>query len=180
MLGKKHFIYGCEDERVRINKIPRVVLEEFKKLVSKVNLWIINPHYNEREQPNCVKYLMGEDFAKLKEGRKRATFILASYFKRAGLTEEDIYNKITAWNSLKLNNYLKLGYIRSTTKSAKGLITCKYITHFLQEIGFTSHGLHKLCGGCKHKRYKPMPAISNYRETKWGEGYGLGGENHGN
>jgi hypothetical protein len=59
--------------------------------------------------PPCIASLIS---GSKQDGRKRGLFILINFFRSLGLTEEQLYEKISEWNK---KNYspLKEGYIRS-------------------------------------------------------------------
>lgn len=133
---------SCFKESSRLN---HKVWKDFKK--HKADLKNYKPQeFKSNGEPSCIKYLLYEDFRNLNEGRMRALFILVTYFKYKGLSDEDIFFKIKDWHHLTLNSYYKItdSTIRSTIRSNKGLYMCPYIKGLLEELNML-----KLCRGCK-------------------------------
>ncbi len=123
------------------NDIPDEWYKEFKKKVDEITVYITTE--DENGNLPCITYFLQEDFKHLADGRQRAMFILASYFKRKGLPDDLAYEKIQAWNQYHLNSYLKPMQIRACIRSNKGLIGCKYRKQLLAELGKL-----KICEKC--------------------------------
>ncbi len=58
--------------------------------------------------PPCIETILKG----LKEGKKRALFILINYFRSLGFTQQELTNKINEWNE-KNNPKLKQGYLNT-------------------------------------------------------------------
>jgi len=144
--GFKKWVGGYKPELTWDNKLPEWVLERFERVKNKVWLRIKKPYLAVGGEPNCIKALLSNDFLDKKDGRKRVVFILASYYKRVGLSEREILQKLEDYNSYQLNNYLKESYLKSVAKTVNGSISCKYIKSFLSEFSLLG-----VCEGCKNK-----------------------------
>lgn len=140
--GWKTFIQG---EFFLDNKIPAEVINRFIKNRNRIVLRIKKAIPANGEDPLCIKFILSNDFFGKKDGRKRALFILASYYKRNGLPDGEILGRIREWNNYSLNGYLKDFQIVSTLKGAKGTITCKYIKGVIDELG------SDICKNCTNK-----------------------------
>jgi hypothetical protein len=87
----------------------------------------------------CIQFFESQDFADMKECRKRVLFILASHHSRS----TDLIGTLRSWNQIFLGNYLRDDLIQNTVKSTTGKVGCTYIKEILGSLGKTD-----LCKGC--------------------------------
>ena len=116
------------------NKIPQALIDKFERLKNKVRLIIKKPFLSDKEDPQCIRFILSNDFLGKKDGRKRALFILASYYKKRRMPDDQIIQRLIEWNNYELNNYLSVRSIKSTVKSSNGTVGCHYVRNFLDEL----------------------------------------------
>ena len=133
------------------NAIPQVAIDTFTKTKldreTRKKKVLTNTGITRVEFP-CIKYIMGEDFIALKDGKKRAMTILANYFNQ----EEkcDVYNVLSEWNDYKLNGAISPAKIRGAIYSIEKMhkdgrkFGCRYIKQLLDELKVTD----VVCGNC--------------------------------
>lgn len=119
------------------NRIPKEVLDKYNEEKAIAKSLKLVP-LSENGEPNSIKYILSNDFIK-SDGKKRAAFILASYYAQVYDNDYDkIYNKLYDWNNYSLNGYLTKINLSSTIKSVlkgKSRVSKRYRNEFLQSIG---------------------------------------------
>ena len=95
-----------------------------------------------KTKPKAIEYLESKEFAELKEGRKRAMFILCAYYKNF-YSDEDVLDIITKWNSQNLNSSLSIRSIKATIKSTKGGYLANYLNEVFDDIGVNIDEIQK-------------------------------------
>lgn len=119
------------------NKIPKELMIKYevsKSLESKVPVISI-PLVN--GEPNSIKFFLSERFID-KDGKKRALFILASWYKEQGYNADLTYQKLYEWNSYTLRGYLNNISIRAVVNSVyknNRKVSSRYRDKLLEEIG---------------------------------------------
>ena len=140
--GVKKFEFGKDTTDTFDNKIPEELVKKFEKIKNHVKLIIRKPFLADGQEPACIKFILSNDFLSKKDGRKRALFILTSYYKKIGLSDAEIIQRLVDWNNYSLNNYLSMRSIKSTVKSSEGRVGCHYVRNFLSELNIN------LCDKC--------------------------------
>ena len=138
----KTFVQG---ELFLDNEIPQEVLTKFIRTRNRIVLRIKRAPNIRGEDPLCIKFILSNDFIGKNDGRKRALFVLASYYKRKGLSEGEVLGRIREWNNYSLNGYLKDFQIVSSVRGANGSVTCRYVRSLLDELG------SDICKGCNYQ-----------------------------
>lgn len=88
-------------------------------------------------EPSSIRYLLSNDFAN-QDGKKRACFVLASWYAQQGKPIEDTFAKLAEWNSYTLRGYLTKKAIKSTVESvykSKRRVSSRYRNSLLKELG---------------------------------------------
>jgi hypothetical protein len=120
------------------NKIPKEVMIKYE--ISKdLKKYIVKPILNlTNGEPNSIKFLLSSDIGS-KDGKKRALFILTSWFAQKYNNEKDIiYQKLYEWNSYTLRGYHTERQIRMTVNSvlkSRSRVTARYRNQLLEDIG---------------------------------------------
>lgn len=136
--GGRKTIYTWNETK-EPNKLPNDVLRayesrkiEFKKHNS-INLFV--------DAPKAIKFLEEEDFAKVKDGRARALFVLACYYSHF-MTPEQLVKHLEKWNYYQLRNYFPRMKIKAAVKSVfkrdprtQPLFPYNYLKDLLEELG---------------------------------------------
>ena len=94
---------------------------------------------NNGETPNSIKFFQSNDFQS-KDGKKRALFVLASWYKEEGYTPNLVYQKLYEWNEYTLRGYLSRIQINSTVNTvfkSRKRVTSRYRNDLLKSIGAT-------------------------------------------
>jgi len=121
------------------NSIPESILLKYdvEKAISR---YIIKPSPLTNGEPNSIKFFLSNDFVN-KDGKKRACFVLASWYAQQGLSEDETYSKLCDWNSYTLRSYLLDKHIRTTVKGvykSNRRVSSRYRNELLKEIGAES------------------------------------------
>lgn len=119
------------------NQIPLDILIKYK--VNKdLSKYIKRPtHFSSNGEPNSIKFFLSNDCLN-KDGKKRALFILTSWYAQQNNDADVIYHKLYEWNEYTLRGYLTERNIRSTVNSvlkSKSRVTSRYRNRLLTEIG---------------------------------------------
>lgn len=143
---KKLIFYNEYEEPSKINK---EVYNKFNEnIIEKANKpKVLN--YLEKQnktKPPCIIFFEMEDFKAIQDGRKRVAFILISYYKKLGLSDDEIYSKLIDWKHSVLNEYDNIQdfWIKSAISSNKGTVGCRYKKEILTELGISN-----ICKECK-------------------------------
>lgn len=97
----------------------------------------------------CIQYLISQDFAGMKDGRKRALPILCSYFYST--YGEKGFQEVLQWNEYKLNLYFTEEKVLNTWKGIKKMVEggkrygFRSIRNLLQELGLNEQQINELC-----------------------------------
>jgi len=111
----------------------------------KVSNHLMARYFKERfkgEKPAVIEFLEHEDFARVKDGRDRALFVLTSYYKQT-LDGEELFRKLKAWNTL-MGNYFNDRTIWSKIKSARGGLPVSIIIDLFDELGLDKSYVQEL------------------------------------
>jgi len=122
-----------DNDYFTFNDIPQTIMNEFVKEKDKITIYLTNKEDNGNLP--CINYILHEDFVNAKDCRKRALFIIASYFKKEGKSSVETMDEIKRWNQYKINSYLTDIQIMNCIKSNKGTVGCRYREEFLKELG---------------------------------------------
>lgn len=166
-LAKIDPLFGNQQIRAEYGRYEKVItMDTYKKLVcvvegenkipDKIHKFIkdrleeqrnyVPPDYNtdvygNGSNPDCIKQLLSQDFASLQDGRDRALFFLAWWFKITTKNEEEWKFKLNKYNKYVLNNYvssykikLKIAYQK---KNKNRRFSHKYVHDLLDELGMT-------------------------------------------
>lgn len=128
----------------QFNELKQSWITEMKTKIAEIIIYITKQEMNGNFP--CINYFLHEDFNKKLDCRKRALFIIASYFKNKGLSNQETFNEIMTWNNYYLNNHLKPLLVRSCIKSNNGSVGCRYRKELLTELGKS-----ELCNRCKEQ-----------------------------
>lgn len=128
------------EEHFHKNEIPIEVFEEYGKRVLYYALKRLTPREGVSgvsHQPKCIKYILGDDFVKLKDGGKRALFILASYYRK--IPDGELMDLLRNFNRYNLkfpySNLQLLSTIKSVRTHRGRPVGCNYRHSLLREIG---------------------------------------------
>lgn len=134
------------------NEIPDVVWKRYREHIIKYALRRMKPvkkYEKGSKRPKCVDFLLSTDFKLLKDGGKRAMFILTSYYRN--LPNEELANLLKHYNKYNLKEPLLPHQIISTIRSCrrhKGRpVGCRYRHELLRDIG-AGH----IAEQCEHER----------------------------
>lgn len=154
---KEKYKLPIESKDYGKNLIPQFMLDKLKK--QKEERKIIKKELkNFKGEFPCIKYFESEDFVGKKDGRKRALFIIASYYKNK-LSDLELFEKLKKYNQYLLNNRVNKQQIISTIKSNKGLVGCPYRKELLQELRRIN-----ICEECQNEKNNKLKS-----RTKSGE-----------
>jgi len=130
------------------NKIDEEILKKLKEIINREKYTYYTKNEDINNKPPCICFLEKEEFANLKEFRKRASFILVSWYKKCGLPNEDILRILLKWKDYLFPSYrgLNKAVFSSYIRSNKGLMTCKGRIDLLKEIS-----MNKICNECPKK-----------------------------
>lgn len=129
-------------DRHKFNKIPAKAKIEYmkRKMDKKERAKIVRSGTGiSRAAFPCVTTLLSQDFAKNKDGRKRALNILSCYFYK-NVGDKGI-NTIKEWNDYKLNGYFKEHQVERSFKNMKAMVDsgksygCRATGNLLGEFG---------------------------------------------
>lgn len=93
----------------------------------------------------CIDIFEKEDFQTLKDGRRRAAFALASYYKNKYPTIKEGYDKLEQWNHTQLKDRHSKKQLMAFIKSARGSVTCRYRMGLLKELKLETVCREKAC-----------------------------------
>jgi hypothetical protein len=83
------------------------------------------------KMPTCIKYILSHQFA---DGRNRLLFVVVSWFKGSGLSDDEIYTRAHEW-AKRQGGRLYPQFIWSTIRSSNGTVGCNYRHALLEELG---------------------------------------------
>lgn len=131
--GKKELLYEFKTETV--NKFTDNIKEKFLEQISKNNtIRKVYGNQEEGETPKIITFLQNEEFNTYADGRDRALFILAAYYKQFN-TNKDTVQKLKDWNKKVLKGYFNNYTIRSKVSSAKPCLPMNYAIELLDDLG---------------------------------------------
>jgi hypothetical protein len=121
------------------NVVPdRVKMRVFhKKSVPK------NRNYDKKiykgETPECVKYLLSQDFSSLKDGRDRAFFFVTWWFRENSSSFDEWKFQVEKYNKYVLNGYFNKSIVNAkisySNKNRDRNFSHKYVHRLLDELG---------------------------------------------
>jgi|2_EtaG_2_1085320.scaffolds.fasta_scaffold25998_2 hypothetical protein len=119
------------------NKIPKEIMIKYD--ISKdLKRHIKKPIPLTNGEPNSIKFLLSSDIG-TKDGKKRALFVLSSWFaQKYGNDFDIIYQHLHEWNSYTLRGYHSTTQMRSTVRSvlkSRSRVTSRYRDRLMEEIG---------------------------------------------
>lgn len=131
--GKKKVIKSVDSGE---NKIPKDIFIKFD-IDKAMSAFLATKTPVSNGEPKSIKFFLSNDFVN-SDGKKRALFVLASWYKGEGLSPELCYQKLYEWNNYTLRGYLAEKHIKATVnsvyKNAK-LIGKRYRNELLKELG---------------------------------------------
>lgn len=119
------------------NSLPGWVLDDYELAVEEEKKIVMIPR-TDKSIPDCVNYLLNEDFRSLGDGFKRASFGIASYLLGVGFDKGDVYNMLLKWDGYVNKQPFgkeaikRLVDYHSTNPKHVGV---KYIHNLLKELG---------------------------------------------
>lgn len=114
-----------------INEIPPSVLEKVSDLEPTEGQMKPRNTVRDGKIPTCMKYILSHQFS---DGRKRLLFIVVSWWKGNGNSEQEIFKLCREW-AIKQNWSISNRTIWSTIKSTNGKVGCTYRHTLLEELG---------------------------------------------
>jgi len=142
-----------EENYVGDNKIPEIVLQEFKK--NKKEDKTFKPiEFKTNDKPSCIKFFEQEDFKSLNDGANRGCFVLAAFYAQNGLMKKDeLFKYLINWNREFCSGKLQEGYIQAQVnqvfKQTARRMGCKFRKDLLDDLG-----MRKVCMGCPYTAKK--------------------------
>jgi hypothetical protein len=118
------------------NKIPQEVMIKYD-VNKNLEKYIKKPTQTFNGEPRSIKFLLSSNIGS-KDGKKRASFVLASWFAQQGLDKRAIFNKLYEWNEYTLRGYLPQKILWSTTNSvlrSNSRVSSRYRNQLLDDIG---------------------------------------------
>lgn len=89
-------------------------------------------------KPQEIALLEKEDFLNMKDGRRRALFVLSSYYCCINKNDDDVFTILSEWNKYKLNAYFNsrtiLNEIKYRRRSSSNTIPIIYARVLLQDM----------------------------------------------
>ena len=140
--GKKKLLWEYK------TKADNVLLPAFydKMDQEKVRNDLMSRYFKEKnngKKPEAIVFLENEKFIAYKDGRDRACFILAGYYKQF-LTTEEVFQKLIEWNNKQLGSYFPEKVLKAKAKSAKPGVYMNYIITLFDELGIDEKYLEDL------------------------------------
>lgn len=135
--GKKTLIEWYDTNKENI--FPLDLLNEFNN--KKTESIISKPIVLTPGTPKAIQILENEEFSNIRDGRRRALFVLSCYYSKF-MPQEQLFEKLSKWNKEKLNGHLHPQEISATVKqryktdnSKRPLFPFHYLRDLLEEIG---------------------------------------------
>jgi hypothetical protein len=135
-----------ENKTGLINVIPDSIYEDME--AEKIRNDLISRYFKEKNKgvkPQAIVFLENERFVSFKDGRDRALFILAAFYKQT-LKDEEILQKLSDWNKKQLGGHFSERTIKSKIRSARPCIPINYIIDLFDELGIDEKYLSDLRG----------------------------------
>jgi len=129
--GVKKLLYIRNNSVVK-NFFPDSLLEEFQREKQRLQETQKLPRI--KGKPKEIEFLETEDFKSMRDGRDRALFILAAYYKQT-MNDDELFTYLSEWNKYRLNGYFNSRTIRSKIKSTKGGFLKNYVRDLFEELG---------------------------------------------
>jgi len=118
------------------NKIPQEVMIKYD-VNKNLEKYVTKPTYSFNGEPKSIKFFLSSSINS-KDGKKRACFVLASWFAQQGLTRNEIFSKLYEWNEYTMRGYLPEKTIRTTISGvlkSKSRVSSRYRNQLLDDIG---------------------------------------------
>jgi len=133
---------------VGINQIPPEVRKKFSEWKNRFKR--MKPkEFHSDDDPPCIKFLNFEDFTGIADGRKRAAFMMASYYLNKFKGDRELtLDRLREWNNYNLGGYLPDSFILGQVRCVRGLVGCRTMQSTLLEPIGKQEMLCKRCRRC--------------------------------